>query len=185
MVTDKIYYKITQATASLTTIAILNSINNGRLIVNYVGHAASPFWSNDSIFGTANVSSLANTTRTPFFISMACTLGYFIYPPFSGSDHSSLDEILVRKASGGAIAAFSPAGFGLVADHDLLDQGVMQAIYTNHVLEFGRSTTQAKYFMYANSSGYQELVDTYLLFGDPALQIKRSQFMTYLPGVRK
>lgn len=182
---DKIYYKITQPTAPLTTTAILNAINDGRLIVNYTGHASSVNWSPDTIFGASNVISLTNATQPPLVVSLACSLGYFAYPPFTGKDFSALDEILVRKASGGAIAAFSPAGFGLVADHDLLDQGVLQAIFTNKMYEFGRSTTQAKYFMYANSGRAGELIDTYLLLGDPALQIKHDQFKVFLPGVLK
>ncbi len=182
---DKVYYKITQATAPLTTTAILDAINEGRVIVNYVGHASSTFWSKDKIFGTTNINGVANSNRVPFFISMACSSGYFVFPSASGSDSSSLDEMLVRKSSGGAIATFSPVGFGLVSDHDPLNEGVMQAIYRDKVLEFGRVTTQAKYFMYAESGGKEELVETYLLFGDPALQIKPVQFKAYFPTVSK
>ncbi len=177
---DKIYYTITQPTAPLTTTAVVNALNDGRLIVNYTGHASTLFWSPDHIFGTANVASMTNPAQLPFFISMACSLGYFVYPPFSGKDASALDEVLVRDASGGAIAAFSPTGFGLTTDHDLLNQGLLQAIFNNRIFEFGRSTTQAKYFMVANSAGSGELVDTFLLLGDPALQIKHDPFKVFL-----
>ena len=185
MTVDKVYYKVTQPTLAQTTSAILSAINGGRLIVNYVGHASRNIWSNDTILSSSQIASLTNTAQPSFFLSMACYLGYFAQPSAVGGDSSSFDELLVRKASGGAIAAFSPAGWGLVGDHDLLDQGVFETIDQNHITEFGRITTRAKIFMYANTVGDPELVDTYLLFGDPALRIKMDSFRIFLPSLSK
>ena len=38
--------------------------------------------------------------------------------------------------------------------------------------ELGPATFAAKYYLYTNSTGYRDLIDTYNLFGDPATRLK-------------
>ena len=76
--------------------------------------------------------------------------------------------------SKGAIASFSPAGFGLANGHDILAQGLYQAFFTDGTIQFGAATTFAKYYLAANGPGFGDLIDTYNLFGDPASQLKIS-----------
>ncbi len=79
---------------------------------------------------------------------------------------------MVLAADKGAIASFSPTGFGLAAGHDILAGGLYQAIFDEGFIQLGLSTNYAKYYLYANSTGYQDLIDTYMLFGDPATRLK-------------
>ncbi len=45
-------------------------------------------------------------------------------------------------------------------------------IFNKQYSQLGYLTTNAKYYLYANSSGYTDLIETYLLFGDPALKLQ-------------
>jgi hypothetical protein len=160
--------------------AILAAINQGRLLVNYVGHSSTIFWTYENVFAKADLPSLTNSTRLPFVVSMTCLTGYYIYPSTPTNDASSLDEALLRLPNGGAIATFSPTGKGVTPGHHLLNEGLFRAIFSQHVPEIGLSTNQAKVYLYANSSVNQDLIDTYLLLGDPALALPLTG-RTFLP----
>jgi hypothetical protein len=171
---DKVYSFVTYSTVSATKQAIINTFNDGRLIIHYNGHSATNFWSNDNLFHNTNIGLLTNNDRLPFVVSMTCEVGYYIFPSPTNGDYSSLDESLVHAPNGGAIATWSPTGLGLTSGHDQLDQGLFQALFQDNITELGPATTQAKYYLYANSGSNRELIDTYLLFGDPALQLPMS-----------
>ena len=96
----------------------------------------------------------------------------FYLPKGSRVQFPSLAESLVLASGKGAIASFSATGFGLANGHDILAQGLYQALFTDGTLQFGPATTFAKYYLDANSSGYMDLLDTYTLFGDPASRLR-------------
>jgi hypothetical protein len=170
---EKIYYSIPPYTVVADTrVAILNAINQGRLIVTYTGHASTQLWAGETLFSVNNIANLANAGMYPFFAPMTCLEGYFIFPKSPGWNYPSLAESLVRASNKGAIASFSPAGFGLANGHDILAQGLYRAFFAEGTTQFGAATTFAKYFLDANSSSFRDLIDTYNLFGDPATNLK-------------
>jgi len=187
---DKTYLPAGQTTSSPGTLAarsaILAAINAGRGIVNYVGHSSPNAWAYEDVFDKNSLPSLTNAGRLPFVVSMTCLTGYYIYPLIPATpttparDMSSLDEALLRQPGGGAIAVFSPVGKGVTPGHHLLNDGLFKAIFGQHVAEIGLATLQAKAYLYANSSANRDLIDTYLLFGDPALALPLTG-RAYLP----
>jgi hypothetical protein len=118
-------------------------------------------------------------------ISATGSEGYFANPSQpGGSDLSCLGESVVRVANKGAIASWSPTGQGLAAGHDFLDRGLFQALFYHGMHEIGAAATQAKLYLYGNTGEYRDLLDTYVLFGDPALQLN-APWTQYLPIVTK
>jgi hypothetical protein len=185
-VREKIYYGLApyQDPADARD-AILASINQGKLIVSYVGHGSIQFWAAENLFSVNSITSLTNSGKYPFFAPMTCAEGYFIFPPAQGYNYPSLAESLVRASDKGAIASFSPAGFGLADGHDILAHGLYKAFFTDGTTQFGPATTYAKYYLDANSTGFEDLIDTYILFGDPASRLNlpptNLAFWTKLP----
>jgi len=53
---------------------ILNSLNEGRYILNYIGHGSGTSWSNTG-FSTTNVYQLNNGWKEPFILDVACLNG--------------------------------------------------------------------------------------------------------------
>jgi hypothetical protein len=181
---EKIYYGIDPfTTVAEAQVAILNAINQGRLLVSFVGHGSVQFWAAEKLFSVSSISSLTNTGIYPFFAPMTCAEGYFIYPIAQGYNYPSLAESMVRASDKGAIASFSPAGFGLANGHDLLAQGLYQAFFIDGTTQFGPATTYAKYYLDANGPGFLDLIDTYNLFGDPATKLKIAHLLINLPIV--
>ncbi|MFC2053431.1 C25 family cysteine peptidase [Chloroflexota bacterium] len=176
---DKIYYNVTHNLPDAQE-AILEAINEGRLIVSYHGHASPFFWAWDYLLHKDSVSSLTNSSRLAFFVPMTCLDGYFLMPSTSSTDASSLGEVIVRAEEKGAIASWSPTGQGVAISHDILQKGLFEAIFTNDVTYLGGATTQAKLYFYMNSIAFRELIDTYVLFGDPFTQLRIDREL-YLP----
>jgi hypothetical protein len=103
---------------------------------------------------------------------MTCADGYFFWPSKPGVDYSALEETIVRISGKGAIASFSPSGYGLSSGHDFLNQSLFNDLFNNNQTQLGYISTHAKYSLYANTTAYRDLIDTYLLFGDPAVKLQ-------------
>jgi len=170
-VAQKVYYGRTHTTATTARSAIINAINAGRLIVNYVGHGARTYWASEQLFRRADIDTLTNAGRLPFVAAMACMDGYYIHPSGPGSDLSSTAEAFVRVSAKGAIATWSSTGMGTATAHDYLNKGLFKAFFFDDVIELGAATLQGKLYLYTGTGWYRDQLDTYLLFGDPALRL--------------
>ncbi len=182
---DKIYYGENYTDPAETQAAIVNAINGGRLMVSYVGHSTPYQWAFSPIlFHKDQVDTLTNSGKLAFFVPMTCYDGYFIIPSSTGSDRSSIGEVVARAPGKGAVASWSPTGLGVANGHDILEKGLFEAIFYDDVTQIGPATTQAKFHLYANSMTFRELIDTYLLFGDPYTRLQVS-YIYYWPLVFK
>jgi uncharacterized repeat protein (TIGR01451 family) len=172
-IVEKIYFGVAPyATVAAARGGIIDAFHSGRLLINYTGHGATQVWAGEALFKSAQVADLSNVIL-PFMVPMTCTEGYYILlPTSSGVDLSSLSETLVRAAGKGAIASFAPGGEGIATGHHFLQEGLYTALFQDGITELGAATTAAKLNLYANTAGYRELIDTYLLMGDPALKLK-------------
>ena len=83
----------------------------------------------------------------------------------------------------GAIASWSPTGFGIVTGHDYLEKGLMLAMFHDDIPQLGAAITRAKRYLLDNAppGKYTDLVDTFGLLGDPALQVKTNSVCSLIP----
>ena len=130
-----------------------------------------------------DLPNLTNGNRLPFMLPFTCLEGYFIWPSPQSGDSSALGESIVRIDGRGAIASWSPTGYGLTYGHNLLDRSLFNNLFSNRQTQLGYLTTQAKYDLYATSSLYDDLIETYALFGDPALRLQVLPNQVTLPLV--
>lgn len=181
---EKIYYNVTHTTIASTQQAILDAINQGRLIINYTGHASINLWASEKLFQTSSVPGLSNTGKYPFFVAMTCQEGYFIKPNAAAQNYPSVAETVVRASQKGAIASYSPTGYGLASGHDILSQGLYLALFRDHAT-LGAAVTASKVYLLTNGPSYTDLIDTYMLFGDPALRLKEPPYQVFFPLMEK
>ncbi len=179
---SKVYYGSTHTTVSSAQIAILNQINQGGLLVNYVGHGTAFAWASENLLNTSSVSSFTNTGKLPMFAMMACLTGSFQYPSPSGIDNSSIAEKLLKAENKGAIAALGSTGMGVSTGQDFLNRGLYQAIFYEGKTQVGAAVFQAKLYLYGQTSSFRDLIDTFTLFGDPAtrLNVRPSDLTVHL-----
>ncbi|MGD9350821.1 MAG: C25 family cysteine peptidase, partial [Desulfobacterales bacterium] len=157
------------ATAFLTD-DIIDALNDGVLIANYAGHGATQVLAEEHIFDAGDVTALTNTDRLSFFVSMACEAGFFAYP--ETWFYPSLAEALLRSDAG-AVAALMPTGMTTTEGQQILDAALFEAIFNRDIRTLGPAIADDKQTLLANGDDYYEqIADTFLLFGDPATALK-------------
>src|SRR5208282_4055468 len=84
---------------------IVNGINSGQLLVNYLGHGSEEQWSGSDIFDTNAVSSLTNSSELTVFLIIDCLNGFFqdVYA-------QPLGVTLLVAVNGGAVAVLASSG---------------------------------------------------------------------------
>ncbi len=168
---EKVYYGVTHPRLDAAKRDIKAGIDNGALIVNYIGHAAIPWWAAEMLFSTNDVPGLTNGNMLPVMLPMTCYEGSFHSPRYD-----ALGEVDVRAAGKGAIASWSATGLGVAHGHDYLDRGFLDALFKEGVTDLGGATLAGKLELYrGNSSGtFYDLLDTYVLLGDPYTHVALS-----------
>ena len=171
---QKVYYLSNYTNSTDMKNAIINGINQGALFVTYNGHSSKRTWG-DGFFDRVDINSLSNTVF-PIFLPMTCLEGQFINPGFI-----SMGEQAVRTPGKGAVASFSPTGLGVATGHQFLYNTFFQALDGGET-ELGALTVAAKQALFESHSLFRDLLDTYILLGDPALHV---QVPSANPGISK
>jgi len=164
-----VYYGVTHTNADAARTAVINGINAGRLIVNYIGHASQAQWANEGLFKASDVTTLTNGGMMPIMLPMTCYDGYYHSPaPVQGKDSTA--EVVTRAAGRGAVASWSPTGLGVATGHDIINRAFFDAVFKDQLGTVGAGTAAGKLALYVRASNL-DLLDTYLLFGDPATRL--------------
>ncbi len=148
---------------------IINRISAGSLLVSYIGHGTRVKWAQEGLFDEAALTEVNTGGRSPVMLPMTCNEGYFHDPDPA---QTSLSEIGVRMPGNGPVASWAPTGFGLATGHDYLERGFFLALFYDRV-SLGAAATLGKLYLVANvpPGQYADLIETFLLLGDPALKV--------------
>ncbi|MCL4297152.1 MAG: hypothetical protein KJ077_15555 [Anaerolineae bacterium] len=152
-------------TVNLLRSSFLAGFNNGAALVTFNGHSSWHQWATESLLHLDDVGSLNNQNRLPVVLEMTCFTGFFHHPQYS-----TLDETLLRRAGGGAIAVWGSSGLGVSTGHTILQAGFLQTITAQGETKLGAAVLAGKTALYATGF-HQDLLDTMTLFGDPALKL--------------
>ena len=149
---------------------IQSALNEGTLLVSYVGHGTKQYWAEEQLLTLNLFETIQNQDRLPIMLPMTCLEGFY-HEAEAGTE--AFGEAIVRMANGGAVASWSPTGFGLVTGHDYLEKGFFQAVFHDGIQEIGIAATAGKLYLLAHAPAgkYDDLIDTFMLFGDPALRV--------------
>jgi len=104
---------------------------------------------------------------------MTCNEGYFIDPAVE-----AFGEVVTRAENKGAIASWSPTGEGVSGGHDYMDRGFFDAVFEGGASFLGEAITSGLTRLWFSGSSLY-LLETYELFGDPALIINRTPAAVY------
>ena len=158
------------------TQAITESIHAGATLVNYSGHGNYYRWGSYSggrIFTEAHTDTIANSDSFPFWTVSNCLNGFFSTPSTIIIDpyDEAFAEAVQRQPNGGAIGLWADSGFGYPSGQRLIMNELYDAFFQDELLALGASTEAAKLGAYTQSTYWARMVETMLLFGDPATQL--------------
>jgi hypothetical protein len=180
----KVYFGINYTNPTLARQAIRDAINNGVLLVNYVGHGAVNFWGGEYYLDSTGVSLLTNADRLAFFVPMTCQEGSYQHPTYTAGESQSLAEDYLFHPGGGAVGSWSPTGLGIATGHDYLNRGLYTAFFQKNVHQVGLAVLQADIFLASGGgANHLDLLSTYLIFGDPALRLHIPEWPVFLPVI--
>lgn len=140
---------------------IVNAINSGQLLVNYLGHGSEEQWSGSNIFDETTANSLTNGSQLPIFLIMDCLNGFFqdVYA-------EPLSVALELAPNGGAVAVVASSGLNQAPPQAALNAAIVQNAVNGMTL--GNALLKAK-----SSVTDQDVRRTYNLLGDPAMHVKK------------
>lgn len=152
-------------TSSGAHAALVDSINAGPMLLNYIGHGA---WENigiSPILENADTSSLYNS-RYPVFAAQTCLVGDYAYPGFD-----SLGEAMFKKIGGGFVAAWSPSGLSDNAESVKINKVFIEKVFSQPGVRLGDAIQQAL-SDYHGSDYTEYMLHIFNLMGDPALKLQ-------------
>jgi hypothetical protein len=138
---------------------VIQSLNEGALLMNYLGHGSVELWRGNLLTSDDPVG-LTNGTRLPLMVAMNCLNGYFndIYT-------ESLAEALMKAPNGGAVGVWAASGLTdaqlqLAMNEELL----VQLLQYNQTI--GEAIVKAK-----ASVSDRNVRKTWIYFGDPTTRL--------------
>jgi hypothetical protein len=139
----------------------LRGINQGPLLVNYMGHGSAEIWRGE-ILTSDDAEGLINGMRLPFFVSMTCLNGVFqdVYT-------ESLAEALLKAKGGGAVAVWTSSGMTEPGGQAIMNKELIHLLFMGESLTLGEAIVRAK-----ASVSDQDIRKTWILFGDPTTRLK-------------
>jgi hypothetical protein len=140
---------------------ILDAINSGQGLVDYVGHGSVEQWSFSDLLNDSDAAAMQNGERLPVFLLMDCLNGFFqdVYT-------QSLAESLLLAPNGGAVAVWASSGFTDASPQSGMDLTLTNILASNPKLPLGVAILQAK-----STVADRDVRRTWVLFGDPAMRV--------------
>lgn len=138
---------------------LIDAINQGQKIVNYMGHGNVDQWRGD-LLTSADAASLTNRDRLSVFVMMSCLNGYF-----QEASGDSLAESLMR-APGGAVAVWASSGMTSPGSQIVINEEAYRLMFDGSVT-LGDATRRAKAAVTDS-----DVRRTWVLLGDPSMRLR-------------
>jgi len=146
--------------------AIINSINEGTLVVNYVGHGSPELWAHENVFEkSSSIPQLVNSKY--FFLTAAtCNFGMYDDPLVQSST-----ETMMNMKDAGIILAFTAARVVFSQDNAELNDSLYKNLFRvkdgdNKPIRVGRA-----YFLTKQYTVNKQNDEKFHLFGDPTIRL--------------
>ncbi len=151
---------------------LIGGLNEGTVLVNYVGHGGGAIWADNGILTNNEVAGLSNSGKYPFVASMTCFVG-----AFDGQAGHPLASTLLFAKGKGAIGVVASSGLGWMYNDFFFDGELLPVIFDSATADnsvgwdiaLAKAYYYGSYFLWPQSIG---MVNQYNLIGDPALRLQ-------------
>ena len=147
---------------------IVNSINEGVVVLQYSGHGGAYHWAHEGIFDYQDVLNLKNSAY-PFIITTTCENGYFDNPQ---GGNKSLMELFLLGANQGAIGCLSATRLTYGQGNAVFSKIIYPKLFSETPPILGKIVNAAKIeFIKLDISAWVASAEQYTIFGDPATKL--------------
>ncbi len=185
---NQIHLCLPEPTVSATDalrIEMGNWINDvGISVLNYRGHGSLSAWADTSsspaLLSTGLASFWLNSGKPVAILSADCLDGFFAFP-----SKNALGETFLKLEGVGSAAHWSSSGIGYTSEHSILHREFYKGVYDQGLYATGDAVTYSK-MQYEQSNSHKSEIWSFILLGDPAMQIVSSVAAPiYLPVIMK
>ena len=162
---------------------LLNQINRGTLLINYVGHGHETLWSHERILTSASeIDKIQNQGKLPMWIAATCAWGR--YDMIEGQ---SMSEELLAFKDRGAIAILTASREAFAAPNAQLNKLFFSYLFQKqgNGWEIGATTPIGEALMKAKiaHTGSAENDQKYHIFGDPAMKLALPKYEAQITSI--
>jgi len=140
---------------------LLNSIENGNLIVNYTGHGGETVWADEFLFTSEMISRLKNKDKLAFFITATCDFGRHDYPL-----QNSGAEGLILNPNGGAVGVMTTGRPVNSASNKAINDAFYRQFFITGTNRMGDILRRTK-----NGNSAKQSNRGFSLLGDPSAKL--------------
>ena len=160
--------------------AIIKAINDGTLIISWIGHGNPDVWAHEYVFEkNVTIPQLINTNYC-FLTAATCDFGRYDTP---GSQSST--EIMILKPDGGTIGSFTSARTVYSESNAAINNEFYLNLLTrdslNQIPTLGRAYLLTKLDYHSNGNQNNDL--KFHLFGDPTLRLLAPDFPAKIDSI--
>lgn len=157
--------------------AIRNSINQGALIINYVGHGGTEGLSQEGVITKDKVESWENLNKLPFWVTATCD-----YSTYDDPSKNSSGVITLTKANGGGIGIISATRAVYSTTNYLLNDAFYNAAFKRQAN--GQMPTLGEIIKNTKNESVQGVSNrSYSLLGDPSMKLNFPEFKAIISKI--
>lgn len=158
--------------------AIIDAINNGTLILNFIGHGAPDLWTHEQVFVQSTTIPQLNNKNYFFLTAATCDFGYY-----DRANNYSSSEELILKSNSGAIGTFSATRPVYSINNALLNN-----FFYDQLLATPRDTMELMIpvgeALYLTKLDFYQVNDLkYNLLGDPTIRLKVPNYSAKIDSI--
>ncbi len=153
--------------------AVRRRVQNGALLVNYIGHGGERGWAHERLLTIPTIQSWTNRDRLPLFMTATCELSRFDDP-----EVESAGELMMMNPNGGAIAMLTTTRIVYSASNQRLGRAFYLNLFSgDEPLTLGEITRRTKNDTIALSATTN--MRNFTLLGDPALRLSQPKYQVF------
>lgn len=143
---------------------LVEDINRGTILVNYIGHGNQKLWAHEWIFHRdIDFSRLSNSEKLPLFYAATCSFGWY-----DRISEQSFGEVLVTTADRGGVATIASCRLCSAPYNEALNAAFLGRLLpdTGPTLRMGDALRLAKL-----NAGTRSNNEFYHILGDPSMRL--------------
>jgi hypothetical protein len=158
---------------------LMQQINQGSLIINYIGHGNDELWAHEKVLDNVrDFDNFDNGKRMAMWIAATCEFAHWDQPT-----EQSFAERILSAPNRGAVTMVSSARLAYSGDNARFNY----ALYTNLFAEYAQTGLTARVgdavMLAKRGGGDTANNEKYALFGDPAMRLCAPRFRAVIDAV--
>ena len=148
-------------------LAINQRVNDGALLVNYIGHGGETGWAHEQILKVPTIQNWSNLSNMPVFMTATCEFGRF-----DDHDRVSAGEYVLLNPNGGGVGLYTTTRLVYATPNEWLNRYFYDTVFDLVNYKAQRlgdiyKGTKNKFAINSADQNYRK----FALLGDPALKL--------------